>query len=165
MQSLHRELLGNRCTLQGPHTQEALCPPPDPKRLWWPFWGKQLSCATSKRADCSRSEAQGAWFHLRGRDWHSPAGMKAPTLTSAQADALHGLMVHAANALEGCTERSKEERSRQPTRLKPTKQNASRPARSREEGVRSPISTSVSQGGLTPAGHGKGASRGSRRPF
>ena len=43
-------------------------------------------------------------------DWHAPAGMTAAPPTSAQADAMHALLVQRADALEGCPEGSEEER-------------------------------------------------------
>jgi hypothetical protein len=43
-------------------------------------------------------------------DWHPPAGVTATTPTSAQVDAMHVLLVRRADALEGCTEGSEEER-------------------------------------------------------
>jgi hypothetical protein len=43
-------------------------------------------------------------------DWHAPAGITAATPASAQADAMHALLVQRADALEGCTEGSEEER-------------------------------------------------------
>jgi hypothetical protein len=43
-------------------------------------------------------------------DWHPPAGVTAATQSSAQADAMHALLVQRADALEGCTEGSEEER-------------------------------------------------------
>jgi hypothetical protein len=43
-------------------------------------------------------------------DWHAPTGVTAATPTSAQTDAKHALLVQRADALEGCTEGSEEER-------------------------------------------------------
>jgi hypothetical protein len=43
-------------------------------------------------------------------DWHAPAGMTAAPSMSAQADAMHALLVQRADVLEGCTEGSEEER-------------------------------------------------------
>jgi hypothetical protein len=42
--------------------------------------------------------------------WHAPAAMAAPAPTSGQADAMHALLVQRADALEGCSEGSEEER-------------------------------------------------------
>ena len=43
-------------------------------------------------------------------DWHAPAGMTATVPVSAQADAMHTLLVQRTDALEGCPEGSEEER-------------------------------------------------------
>jgi hypothetical protein len=43
-------------------------------------------------------------------DWHPPAGVTAAFPKSAQADAMHALLVQRADALEGCIEGSEEER-------------------------------------------------------
>jgi hypothetical protein len=42
-------------------------------------------------------------------DWHAPAGMTAPAPTSAQADAMHAVLVQRADELEGCPEGSEKE--------------------------------------------------------
>jgi hypothetical protein len=43
-------------------------------------------------------------------DWHAPAGMTVANPTSAQADAMHAILVQRADALEGCPEGSEDER-------------------------------------------------------
>jgi hypothetical protein len=47
--------------------------------------------------------------HTFTDDWHPPAGVTAGIPTSAQADAMHALLVQRADALEGCAEGSEEE--------------------------------------------------------
>jgi hypothetical protein len=43
-------------------------------------------------------------------DWYPPAGVTVVAPPSAQTDAMHALLVQRADALEGCTEGSDEER-------------------------------------------------------
>jgi hypothetical protein len=49
-------------------------------------------------------------FTFAAGDWHAPAGLTAAPPTSIQADAMHALLIQRADALEGCTEGSEEER-------------------------------------------------------
>jgi hypothetical protein len=67
---------------------------------------KQRIAAVRKLEQLGYTFAAGAW--------HAPAAMAAPAPTSGQIGAMHALLVQRADALEGCSEGSEEERELAP---------------------------------------------------
>jgi hypothetical protein len=67
-----------------------------------------MSNIDKQRIAAVRKLEQLGYTFTRG-DTHAPAGTTV-TPTSVQADAMHALLVQRADALEGCTEGSEEER-------------------------------------------------------
>jgi hypothetical protein len=83
-----------------------------PRQLRLQTFDQYLGAANMSNIDKQRVAAVRKLerFNTFAGDWHPPAGVTAVTPTSAQADAMHALLVQRADALEGCTEGSKEER-------------------------------------------------------